>query len=410
MPALELPIRRATQEDLPRLARAMGLAFGGDPTDEEFPHMHPLMEYDRARCAIDDGEIVGTLGALSFELAVPGATLPAAGTTMVSVRTTHRRRGLLRALMHSHLDEVAERGEPLAVLWASESSIYGRFGYGPATEGCRIEIATVHAGFREAVAARGRCRMVEADEALKLLPAIYEAHWRERPGHFARSPVWWEHRRFWEPESHRDGASTSRWLIYEDADGPLGYARYRVTPRWEGSGLPGNTSQLFALYGPDSAARAALWRHVLDQDLVVKLTAYNRPTDCELLWLLDDPRRAQRQLRDELWARIVDVKAALEGRRYRRAGALVFELHDAFRSDTPTTWLLDAGPDGAKCQTTTRTPELRLGIAELGEVYLGAAHVGSLARAGRIEGNADAIACASDLFAWDPAPWCPEIF
>lgn len=73
MPALELPIRRATQEDLPRLARAMGLAFGGDPTDEELPHMHPLMEYDRARCAIDDGEIVGTLGALSFELAVPGA-------------------------------------------------------------------------------------------------------------------------------------------------------------------------------------------------------------------------------------------------------------------------------------------------------------------------------------------------
>lgn len=407
---MELPIRPATEEELPQMARAMALAFGGDATDDELPRMREIVEFERTRCAFDGAEMVATLGANSFDLAVPGGTLAAAGTTMVSVRTTHRRRGVLRALMREHLDEVAERGEALATLWASESSIYARFGYGPASEGQRIEIETAHAAFREPVRAPGRCRLVDADEARERVPDLYETLWRERPGHYARSAPWWEHRHFYEPEDQRGGASTSRWLIYEDTDGPSGYARYRTTQVWGSSGLPSNSSVLLALYGRDPAARAALWRQVLDQDLVVKLSAYNQPMDCELLWLLADARRAQRFARDELWVRVLDVKAALEGRRYRSEGSLVFELHDEFRGGAPRTWQLEAGPDGAKCEPTTRTAGLRMRSPELGAVYLGGHGVGALARAGRVDGSPEAIARADALFGWDPAPWCPEIF
>jgi predicted acetyltransferase len=401
-------IRPGTEQDLPAIERALGLAFGGDPSADNLAGMRATTELDRARCAFDGEELVGTIGAYSFELAVPGATARTAGTTMVTVRLTHRRRGLMRALMRAHLDEVRDRGEPLAALWASESSIYDRFGFGPATASHSYEIDTAHAAFREPVRAPGRVRLADLDEAKQIVPAIYEACWRERPGHFGRSPVWWEWQHFHEPEAHRGGESESRWLVYEDAEGPRGYARYRVKQNWPRDGVADNRSSLLALYGSDPAARALLWRHVLDQDLVARLTAWGRPTDCELPWLLADPRRARRGMRDELWVRVMDVKAALETRRYRSEGALVLELHDPVGS--PSTWRLEASPDGAKCEPSTRTPALRMGLSELGTIYLGGAGAGALARAGRIEGSASDVARADALFNWDPAPWCPEIF
>ena len=77
----------------------------------------------------------------------PGGRLPTAGTSVVAVAPTHRRRGILRAMMTQHLAEVHEKGEPLAALWASESSIYGRFGYGPASERAVMKLAKSFARF-----------------------------------------------------------------------------------------------------------------------------------------------------------------------------------------------------------------------------------------------------------------------
>ena len=408
---MELPIRPATEDELPLILRAMGNAFGGDPEPREEPHVHALMEYDRTRCAFDGAEMIGTLGSYSFDLAVPGGnTLATAGTTLVSVLTTHRRRGVLRAMMASHLRDAHERGEPLAVLWASESSIYGRFGYGAAVKQTDIVVETRHAGFRAPVDAPGGCRLVEKDEAARLLPALYEDLWRSRPGHFARTHAWWEHRLLLDPEWLRGGASASRWVVYEEAGLARGYACYQIVQRWENSGLPGSELRLLALYAHDAHGRAALWRHALDVDLVVKLRAANQPPDCELPWLLADSRRAQQQVRDSLWVRIIDVKAALEARSYPATGGLILELHDEFRPETSATWSLDAGPEGAKCEPSTRTPEIRLAISELGSVYLGGHGLGALSRAGLVEGSAEAIGRANELFGWDPSPWCPEIF
>ncbi|MBW2282717.1 MAG: GNAT family N-acetyltransferase [Deltaproteobacteria bacterium] len=407
---MSLPIRPATPDEFPALERAMGLAFGGDPVLADSEHGRAITEFDRTRCAYDGEEIVGTSGAISLELAVPGATLPAAGTTMVSVRSTHRRRGLLRAMMRSHFEDVREREEPLAALWASESSIYARFGYGPAAEMCSITVEPARARFARPLEAPGRCRLVGSDEAGKVLPAVYDAGWRERPGHFARSAAWWEHRHLYDPEHQRDGASSYRFAIYEESGAPRGFIKYRTRQKWPPTGLPGNELQVVELQGLDATARAALWRHALDVDLVAEVQAWNCPADCELPWLLADSRRALRTVRDSLWLRVLDVKRALESRRYAVEQDFVLALADDDWPDAAGSWRLETGPEGAACTRTTQEPDIRLAATDLGTVYMGGHRIGALARAGRVEGTAEAIARADVAFSWDPAPWCPEIF
>ena len=81
-----------------------------------------------------DGKWISTCGAYSRVMTVPGGAVPVAAVTFVTVQPSYRRRGLLTQMMQHQLADIVERGtEPVALLWASESSIYGRFGYGRAT-------------------------------------------------------------------------------------------------------------------------------------------------------------------------------------------------------------------------------------------------------------------------------------
>ena len=251
---MSLPVRAIREPEVSEFERALGLGFGGDPSQENTPHFEAILERDRTRCAFDGEAIVGTSGAFSFDLTVPGGALPTAGTTMVSVRATHRRRGILRAMMRAHLEDVREHEEPLAVLWASESSIYSRFGYGPAAYLCGIEIERTHGAFRQPLESAGRLQLVDADRARKLLPQVYETVLSERPGCFTRSPGWWEHRRLVDLAEDRHGASEYRYAVYEESGQPRGYAQYRIRQNWPGTGLPGNSLDLVEMQGADASA------------------------------------------------------------------------------------------------------------------------------------------------------------
>jgi predicted acetyltransferase len=403
-------IRPATRDEVPLVERALSRAFGGDPSPDDGPHFEAMLELDRTRCAFEGDELIGTLGVLTLELAVPGASVGTAGTTMITVRPTHRRRGLLRTLMREHLQEIRERGEPLAALWASESSIYSRFGYGPAADLCEFEVECAHSRFAAPVDAPGRCRTVEPDEAAKLLPEVYESVWRGRPGAFARSSAWWEHRCLRDPPGQRGGATGYRFAVYEEGERPRGYVQYRIRARSRPSGLPDSDLRVVELFGADPAARAALWRFALDVDLNRRLHAWNQPADCELPWLLADRRRAVCSLRDSLWVRVLDVPAALAARSYASQGSLVLEVHDSFEPASGGRFRLEVGPDGATCETTSATAEIALDASDLGAAYLGGRSLRALARAGRVQGSAEALAQADRMFAWDPAAWCPEVF
>lgn len=387
-------------------------AFGGVPeADAERELWNSLTEYDRSLGMWDGDACVGTAGAFSFRLTVPGgASVPAAGVTMVSVAATHRRRGVLTSMMRRQLDDVRSWGEPLAVLTASEPAIYGRFGYGAATFQVDAEIDTRRAGLTLPAGTDDiRLRYAEPADVLDACEALYARLVPGRPGMLARRPDW-ERVAMLDTERERAGASPLQCVVAERAGETVGYARFRVKPGWSSAGPEGTVivSDLAAL---DPAADAALWRFLFDIDLTSSLVARGRPVDEGWRHMVSDIRRCRPELRDALYVRLVDVGAALQARTYRAPVDVVFEVEDAFCPWNTGRWRLSGDAKGASCERTEDPADLALSVRELGAAYLGGVSLTSLAAAGRVdELRRGALPEASLAFGSDPAPWLPHGF
>lgn len=387
-------------------------AFGGAPESaEERALWRELTERDRSIGAWDGDQCVGTAGAFSFRLTVPGgAAVPAAGVTMVSVAATHRRRGVLTAMMRRQLDDVRSWGEPLAVLTASEPVIYGRFGYGAATQHVNAEIDTTRVRLTvppgtDAV----RLRYAAPADALDACEAVYAQLVPRRPGMVARIPGW---ERLWllDPESDRDGASPLQCVVAERDDEVVGFVRFRVKGDWEPAG-PKGTVVVSDLESLDAAAHAALWRFLFDLDLTSGIDARRRPPDEPWLHLVSDIRRCALLVRDSLHVRLVDVGAALEARTYQAPVDVVFEVEDAFCPWNAGRWRLTGDAKGASCDRTTDAADLALSVRELAAAYLGGVSLASMGAAGLVrETRQGALAEAAVGFGSAVAPWLPHGF
>jgi predicted acetyltransferase len=357
----------------------------------------------RMHVAQDGETIVGGAGVFPFDLTVPGGPVPTAGVTVVGVLPTHRRRGILRDLMRAQLDDVHERGEPIAALWASEGGIYGRFGYGLASLCGDMEIPRSHTGFGEDVDWPGTTRLVSAEDAHDLFPPVYERVRGTTPGMFSRAPGWWKDRVLSDSEWRRSGGGELTFAVLERDGEPEAYALYRLNFSYTDGEPSGRTVVIEAL-GVDPLATAAVWRYLLDIDWMEKIEAELLPVDHPLFLLLLDQSRMKFRVGDGLWVRLVDVGAALAARGYADDGEVVFEVEDAFCPWNEGRWALDGS-------RTTAAPDLRLQVDALGCAYLGGFTFADLARAGRVEeAKPGALARADALFRTDLKPWCPEIF
>ncbi|WP_407110312.1 GNAT family N-acetyltransferase [Streptomyces sp. DSM 116494] len=409
-PAPEL--RALKPEEWDKVYANLIRAFGGPPeAAEERELWNALSEFDRFLGAWDGDECVGSAGAFSFRLTVPGgASVPAAGVTMVGVAATHRRRGVLTSMMRRQLDDVRSWGEPLAVLTASEPAIYGRFGYGAATFQTDAEIDTARAGLSVPPGTDDvRLRYAEPADVLDACEAVYARRVPERPGMLARGPGW-ERLGVLDPESERGGASPLQCVVAERDGGTVGYARFRVKPSW-GPGGPDGEVLLSALEALDPAAEAALWRFLFDIDLTSRVVARGRPVDESWQFLVSDIRRCGPRLRDALYVRLVDVGAALRQRTYQAPVDVVFEVEDAFCPWNAGRWRLTGDPKGASCGRTEDAADLTLSVRELGAAYLGGVSLTALAAAGRVrEVRHGALAEASLAFGTSRAPWLPHGF
>ncbi|MFC9845162.1 GNAT family N-acetyltransferase [Streptomyces sp. NPDC060223] len=387
-------------------------AFGGVPEpSEERALDNALTEYDRSIGIWDGDQVVGTAGAFSFRVTVPGgASVPAAGITMVSVAATHRRRGLLRSMMRRQLDDIRGWGEPLAVLTASEPAIYGRFGYGIATEQLNAEIDTSRVRLSVPPGTDDvRLRYAAPADVLDACEAVYARLVPGRPGMLARQPGW-ERIQVLDPEEHRHGASPLQCVVAERDDEVVGYARFRVKSEYGHSGHD-DVVRLEDLEGLDLAARAALWRFLFDLDLASSLHTRGRPVDEDWQYLVSDIRRCNLKLKDALHLRLVEVGAALEARTYQTPVDLVFEVEDAFCPWNEGRWRLSGDAKGASCVRTEDPADLALSVRELGAAYLGGVSLASLGAAGRVrELRQGALAEASVAFSSTVAPWLPHGF
>jgi predicted acetyltransferase len=406
---VDFPIRPTSPDEFHALGAANAHGFGVEFRPELLDARRPIFEFDRSLAAFDGDQIVSTAGVFSLDMTIPGGRLPVAGVTWVSVRPTHRRKGILTAMMRRQLSDIRERGEAIAALWATEAPIYGRFGYGLASEGVEIRIDRTRTGLAHTTPARGRTRLVTRDEALESWPAVHDRLTEEQPGHYRRRPDWWRLRNLPEQESPNPGY-TSSFLVQYEEDGQVdGYVRYAIKQEYvEGSAA--GTLFVTELTAATDAAYSALWSYVFGVDLIGKIEALWRSVDEPLNWMLSDPRRLIRRTQDTLWVRVVDVEAALAARRYSAEGRIVFEVRDPFCPWVGGRYELEGGPDGATCRATTAPPDITLDADALGTAYLGNARFQLLKRAGRVEGDAAALRFADAMFGWSPLPWCDEIF
>ena len=385
------------------------IAFGEHFQPDDLPVLEPLFEADRALAAHDGDRMVGNAAIISFDLTVPGGTLPAAGVSAVGVQPTHRRRGILRQMMRRQLEEVHERGEPLAILWASEGSIYQRFGYGLATLGASIELERSRSAFRLPREPTGSIRFVTREVAGKLFPPVHDRIQPSRVGFFTRSPAFWDSL-LYDPERWRHGGGPAFHVVHE-LDGSIdGYARYRIHDDWE---MTGSKSRLLVmeLMAENAAAHLDLWRFLFDVDLIATIAGRFLAVDDPLLLAMAEPRRLRFTLGDALWLRVVDVAAALAGRSYIGSGRTVIEVSDDFCPWNDGVWALEVGNGSAAAEKSDDAAELALDVTDLAALYLGAFTVAELLRAGRgRELRTGSAARLDGLLRGDRAPWCPAVF
>ncbi|MFQ5967347.1 MAG: GNAT family N-acetyltransferase [Acidimicrobiia bacterium] len=401
-------LRPITPEEFEEFTSVMSHAFGWVFREHETELWKEGLEFDRTLSGFEDGRMVSTAGAITFQMTVPGGLVPTAGVTMISVLPSHRRRGVLRAMMERQLTDVRERSEPVAALWASESLIYGRFGYGMAAAKASWEIDRTHTVIAHSALPAGQVRLIEVDEAKKIVPGVYEAI---RPGR-AGMLTWPEERWEWmwfDPEYWREGASERRYAIYEEAGEALGAAVYSTHSKWE-DGFGAGKVAVRLMLAETLEAYEALWGYLFGIDLVTKIGAQVRPADELLEWMLADPRRLQIKRSDGLWVRILDVPAALEARRYGQEARLVIEVGDQLLPDVGGRFELEGGPEGSTCQQTEEEADLELDVQALGAIYLGADHTRGLYQAGRISGSQAAVRVLDGMFRGDHEPWCPMFF
>ena len=395
-----LELRPITADEFESWARAESRAHSNRLADDP-DELRPHFDLTRSIAVFDGGNIVGGAHSHLLRMSVPGGEADVAGVSNVAVQPTHTRRGIMTQMMRHQIDGIHERGEPLAALFATESAIYGRFGYGVGSVHEQWSIEKAHNSYARHFDGPGSIAFIDPKDIGKELPDVMRRSTAGRPAVFQRAPHHW-HRESRLPEHSQGGPGGIFYAAYVE-DGRIdGYVMYRTRrPALIVNELMATTP----------AANAALWRFCFDMDLIERTEAIKRPLDDPMPWLLADPRRLQRSVRDGLWLRIVDVAAALGLRQYLASDRLTLEVRDDFCTWNSARFELDASREGVNCRVVTSSPDLTVPVGALASAYTGAASFTTLAQAGlATEHTAGALLRADRMFAVQLKPWTPYNF
>jgi predicted acetyltransferase len=410
---MNVEIRTCPPDRFTELLKTAEIAFSEDVGDDLVERVRKVSDPDRFVCALDGDRFVATGGVFSVNLSVPGGELPTGGVTWVTVVPSHRRRGILRGMMRLMVDDCHARNEPLAMLWASEGSIYQRFGYGLATWAVNMEADVAYARYARDWPAEGTFRLMRAGEGLDFVAPVYEAARAERSGFLARTPDWWVGQL---PLADKDakGGEAKRLVVYEADAGVEAYAVYKTKVDWS-HGVPNGIVTVDEAVGSTPRGTREIWRYLFSLDLMKTLRTWHLPADHPVLLLAAEHRRLGITVGDGLWLRVVDAKAALEGRTYgldgHASGRLTFELRDDYCPWNAGRWTLDVADGRASLESASRAADLAFDANDLGSLFLGGFTATALARAGRVEElGAGGLATADRLFPTALAPWCPQEF
>lgn len=392
---------------------AMASGFLEDLQEDEYALGRAFTEFDRMFGFRDGARWAATAGDYRKNVALPGgALIPVAAVTGVTVSPSHRRKGLLTAMMRHQLDEVRSRGtETVAMLFASETMIYGRFGYGLSSFNAVLSGQVRDLGFRPEVdLGAGTVSETDAETLLRDAPAIYDQVLRTLPGRMDRTRPWWDYQ-IHDSEERRKGSGPIRFALHHEPDGtPSAFAIYRPKKEWAAAG-PNGELHIQEVRATNPRAYARMWRYLLDIDLIRTMQYDGAAVDERLRYLVADQRALQCTVNDGIFTRLVDVARALTVRRYAADIDIVLEVTDDFCPWNTGRFRLRGGPDGADCENTSAAADIAISARDLGAIYLGGVSLQSLTGAGLVGELTDGSARrAATAFGWPVAPNMPDHF
>ncbi len=410
----ELTLRAVRDDaDFHDFMSVMSSGFLEDLQEDEFQLNLAIAELDRMFGFHDGSRWVATAGDYRKKVALPGGALvPVAAVTGVTVSPSHRRKGLLTAMMRHQIDQVCSRDtEALAMLFASETMIYGRFGYGLSSFNAVLSGQVRDLGFRQEVdLGDGTVSEVDRESLLEHGSAIYDQVFAGLPGRMDRTRPWWDHN-IHDGEERRKGSGPIRFALHHESDGtPSAFAIYRPKKEWATAG-PNGELHVQEVRATNPRAYARIWRYLLDLDLIRSMQYDGAAVDERLRYLVADQRALQCNVNDGIFTRLVDVPRALTLRRYAADIDIVLEVADGFCPWNTGRYRLRGGTDGADCQPTSSTADIAISARDLGAVYLGGVGLQTLAGAGLVGELTDGSARrAATAFGWPVAPNMPDHF
>jgi predicted acetyltransferase len=407
----DITIRPVTTDEYPAFVTAFMEGFSSDlQADDQPEHFRHTLPPERTLAAFDGDTIVGTFGGFDLELTVPGGTVKMEGTTVVTVFPTHRRMGLLNAMMSDHLDNAVANGYPVAGLWASESGIYGRHGYGIATYAVTRSMDGSLVRFRDDIHI-DRVRRITREQASDVLPSVFDRVLSVTPGMFARNDAWWTHEALLDEDWMKRGRTAKRIVVHDGASGADGYVVYRQKGDEADDGHANGEVSVIELIAATPRAKASLWSYIANIDGCPKVKLWNVAVDDDVMMMVREPRRIRATgIYDALWIRVLDVEVALSCRTYEEDGTFVFSIVDSYRPGTDGSYRLAVSDGVGTCERTNSLAGLDLDVDVLGALYLGGADARAYARAGRIRGSQDDVDRLARMFRTVKAPWCDQVF
>ena len=380
--------------------------------DTRLPHVtnqnQPETEVFKGPCH----QMVATLGLYDLDMVVPGGRIEMAGVTAVSVRPTHRRRGPLRQMLSHGLQNARARGQTMAALWATEPTIYRRFGFGSAVKVATHQI-TACLEFLGPCLGDPMIVMVDRATFLDSARALYDRNLDKRPGVFRRSTDWWEARQLVASPFGSFPGACLRYALALRGEEVVGYLLFHTNSEKQDSN-DGGVLFIREIFGTDVAAELELWRFAANHDLVSTLRAPFRPYPDPIIALARDSRMIKTTVSEGLHLRFLDVATALSARRYAISGKIDIALEGP--DDVAGLYCIFVTSDGrAQCRRVAKQPiatdsSVRLHASTLAEVFFGGHRVSYLARAGQIEGPTDVIDRMDMMFLHRNTPVSLDIF
>ena len=403
-----IELRPATSDEMAAIGTLGGYVYGGAFGDGPDSITASANRAEWTLCAFDGLRLASSFITIPFTMRLNGKAMAMGGVSGVATHPEYRRRGLMRRLMTQATLDMRERGQTVAALWASQASIYQRFGYAIGSVSRRYAVDSIDITFFDGDTGSSTVEWLDVEAGFDAVRALYIAFIAQRTGYLHRSRALWASGAFEErPEDGPVHIALSR-----DGDGePNGYLVYtlradRVAHRARGQEL---VIRDFGWLTLD--AYRSLWSYVARHDLVGRVVWATAPADDPAEELFSEPRMLHCEYGEGAWFRVIDVEAALGARGYSQAGQVTLRLpEDDLAPWNAGTYTIETDGEETTVARSTTEPDAVLPVKAMASLFSGYRSARRLRSWGLLAADDRAVDRLDSLFATRHLSHFPDHF